>query len=127
MMNIIRVDHSKENPYLQVCRKTIRDKKLDLQAKGLLVFLLDKPDDWRVRPDALAKELGLCEKTIYTIINRLIKADYVHREVQRRKVDGKYQSGSIIVVFEDKEYHREWADQQRFTKDVRIDGQEVPY
>lgn len=114
--NIIRVDHSRENPYLQVCRKTIRDPALDLQAKGLLVFLLDKPNDWRVRPEAIAKELKVGRDTIYRILNRLIAAGYIYREYVRRRVDGKFQTGSFIIVFEDKDQKREWADQQQFKR-----------
>ena len=110
---IIRAaDHSEKD--LQICRKTIRDPKLDLQGKGLLIFLLDKPNDWRIRPDALAKELGMGVATIYRIINRLIKVGYVHREILKREKDGTFSTGCIYIVFEDREYRREWADQQQF-------------
>ncbi|MBA7562532.1 hypothetical protein ES708_04184 [subsurface metagenome] len=114
--NIITVDHSKENPFLMLCRKTIRDIDLDLQAKGLLIFLLDKPYNWRVRPDALAKELGLGKTTICKIMNRLIGAGYIHREVIKRRKDGKFKTGSIYTVFEDKEYRREWIDRSEFER-----------
>lgn len=116
MENIIKVDHSRENPYLMVCRKTVRDAGLDLQAKGLLVFLLDKPVDWKVRPDALAKELEVGQATIYRVLNRLIAAGYVHRELVRRKRDGRFQTGAIYVVFEDKDYRREWLDRSEFER-----------
>jgi len=120
--NIITVDHSKENPYLMICRKTIKDVDLDLQAKGLLVFLLDKPKDWRVRPDDLAKELKIGEATIYRILNRLIKAGYVHRELIKRTRDGKFQTGAIYTIFEDKDNKREWLDKSEFERASKSDG-----
>jgi len=126
--NIIRVDHSRENPYLQVCRKTIRDPDLDLQALGLLTFLLDKPDDWRVRPEAIAKERKVARATIYRILMRLIRAGYVHREIIKRTKDGRFQTGSIMTIFEDKTYRREWEDSQKFRRvDSRLHGEEVPF
>ena len=126
MANIIRVDHTRENPYLQVCRKTIRDKELDLQAKGLLLYVLAKPDDWRIRATALAGELQISRETVIRIVNRLIKYGYVHREIiKRRAPDGKYQTGAIYTIFEDKEYRREWLDRRRF-KPVS-DDDDVPF
>jgi Fe2+ or Zn2+ uptake regulation protein len=128
MQSIIRVDHSKENPFLLVCRKTVRDMKLDLQAKGLLVFLLDKPDNWRIRPEAMAKELNVGVATVYRILDRLITSGYVHREVIRRNKNGTYQCGALYTVFEDKNERQEWADRQKFSeKDVRLNGVTVPF
>ena len=114
--NIIRVDHSKENPYLQLSRKTIRDVSIDLQAKGLLIYLLDKPNNWRIRPLALAKELNIGKDIVYRILNRLIAAGYIHRNVIKRNHEGRFQSGAIYIVFEQKDERREWADRCEFDK-----------
>ena len=133
---IIRVDHSRENPFLQLSRKTVRDRGLTWEELGFLAFLLDKPSNWRVRPEEIAKERGISRATVYNLLNKLIAKGYVHREVIRRKANGRFESGSITIVFEDKEYRREWADRQRFQtsgeiEDARfrttLDGQEVPF
>ena len=127
--NIIRVDHSKENPYLQVSKKTIRDVDLDLQSKGLLIFLLAKPDNWRIRPDALAKELGIGKTTVCYILNRLIKAGYVHRTLVKRNDKGRFQIGALYIVFEQKDERREWADKCEFdrAKDREFNEYDVPF
>lgn len=129
MTSIIRVKHNRENPYLQVCRKTIRDINLDLQAKGFLVFLLDKPSDWKIRPLALAEELEIGETTVYRILNRLIAAGYVYRELIKRNKDGKFQTGAIYVVFEDKDSRQEWEDKSEFEKasSRRYDYSGIPF
>jgi predicted transcriptional regulator len=94
----------------------------------LLVFLLDKPDNWRIRPEAMAKELNVGVATVYRILDRLITSGYVHREVIRRNKNGTYQCGALYTVFEDKNERQEWADRQKFSeKDVRLNGVTVPF
>jgi len=137
METIVRVDHSRENPFLQLSRKTIRDKSLSFDELGFLTYLLDKPGDWHFRADQIAKERGIGKDVIYRLLNRLIAKGFAHREVQRRKkADGRFEAGSFVIVFEDREYRREWADRKRFQtsgeiEDARarvlVGGQEVPF
>jgi DNA-binding MarR family transcriptional regulator len=97
MMAVIRVQHDHEKPFVQVSRELLQDTTIDLQAKGLLVFMLDKPDDWSVRPHELAKELRISAPTIYRIIAKLIEAHYVQRtDIQRRKPDGTFEQGESL-------------------------------
>ena len=103
MRSIIRVQHDKDRPYLQVSKETLRDNEVSFEARGFLCFLLAKPDDWRIRPEQLAEECGLHRTTIFRLLNRLIEADYVKRdEIRRRRADGKFECGSLYTVFEDR-------------------------
>ena len=103
MQSIIRVEHSKDRPYLTVSTETVRDHGVSFAARGFLMFLLAKPDDWRIRPKQLAEECGVHFTTVYDLLNKLIEAGYVSREtIVRRKVDGTFDSGSVYTVYEDK-------------------------
>ncbi len=102
-MAIIRVRHDREKPFVQVSRELLQDTTIDLQAKGLLVFMLDKPDAWNVRPRELARELKVSKNTVYRILEKLISARYVVRtDIRRRKPDGRIEQASIYDVRESK-------------------------
>lgn len=51
-MSIIRV--AKRSRWTAVSRETINDEKLSFRARGILHWLLDKPDDWECRATAIA-------------------------------------------------------------------------
>jgi predicted transcriptional regulator len=82
----------------------------------LLAFLLGKPDDWRIRPEALVEELCVSRASIYRNLERMIKAGYLYREILRSKVNGRFVTGTIYIVFEDKEHRQEWLDKSHFSE-----------
>jgi hypothetical protein len=47
---IVRIA-KRDQPFAQIDKRTLCDKNLSLEAKGLLSYLLSKPDDWQVRLD----------------------------------------------------------------------------
>jgi DNA-binding MarR family transcriptional regulator len=119
--SIIRVVH-KEKPFLMIDKATIADLKPDLQALGLLVVILAKADDWQVRPEELARELGVTARSVYRIISRLIDARYIVRiDETRRKEDGRFDRRTCYTVYED----RSMAPKPM--QDTRISGREVPF
>lgn len=76
-----------DDPFTRVPNVTINDQQLDLKARGLLVFMLSKPDGWTFRERALAEQTGVSREQIRTALARLTDAGYVRRV--RRIVDGK--------------------------------------
>ncbi len=46
--NIIRVQKDKSNPYVVINKTFLNDTNLSFKAKGLLSYLLSKPDNWTV-------------------------------------------------------------------------------
>jgi len=55
MMNILRAEHSAQYPYVMMSKETANNGSLSLAARGLLAWLLDKPDSWEIDPDAIAR------------------------------------------------------------------------
>ena len=45
---IFRVVKNKENPYAQIDRRVIENTDLSFKARGILIYLLSKPDGWEV-------------------------------------------------------------------------------
>ena len=104
----------------------LKDRAIDIQSKGFLTYLLSKPDDWKIRPGKLAEEIKEGRSTVYRILKKLIDAKYIHREIFKRrdKETGRFQTGTMYVVFESKEYRQEWVDKRRFI-DERSKGNTV--
>jgi DNA-binding Lrp family transcriptional regulator len=87
-MPISRLAHYRaDDPYTRIPNTAVRDQRLDLKARGLLLVMLSKPDGWRFTERNLASECGVSRDQIRTAIERLVETGYVVRE--RIVVDGR--------------------------------------
>lgn len=77
----IRTRHGKENPYFLMARATAQDDSLSWEARGVLSYLLSKPDDWQIRVSDLQQKCG--RDKVYTILSELEAARYLTREQQQ--------------------------------------------
>jgi hypothetical protein len=90
-MSIIRSERPESNFYI-LDKAISENKSLSWAARGLLIFLLGKPNAWKVSVANLTNETGLSEKKtgrdgIYTILNELVNVGYITRA--RARNDGK--------------------------------------
>jgi len=53
---VFRHIHNKENPYVVISKEGLEDKRLSWKARGILSYLLGKPDTWKVIMEHLKKE-----------------------------------------------------------------------
>lgn len=99
-MSTIRVA-KRENPYITIDKYAIdNDARISWQAKGLLTYLIGKPNDWVVRIGDLVKRSRNGEDAVRAIMNELIAAGYIERE-QSRASDGSGKFAEIShVVYE---------------------------
>lgn len=67
----------------------IEDKKLKLDGKGFLLYMLHKPDDWHFSFSNFEKDLGIGEKAIRRLIKMLEDLKYLKR-VELRDKTGKF-------------------------------------
>lgn len=76
-MSVVRIVHNRENPYVQLNKKTLWDTRLSLQAVGLWARCMSRPEDWIFRTAELAKACGLNIETLRRYLNELTETNYV--------------------------------------------------
>ena len=93
---IVRIA-KRDQPFAQIDKRTLSDKTLSLEAKGLAAYLLSKPDDWQVRfDDMLGQALGNVH-AVRRALRELRARGYAHLTHPRRS--GKA-CGSEWIVHE---------------------------
>jgi len=74
-----------DDPFTRVPNDAIEDERLDLRSRGLLVFMLSKPDGWTFRERSLAKQAGVGRDQVRSAMQKLIEAGYVRRRWEARE------------------------------------------
>jgi hypothetical protein len=98
-MPIYRIPKTEDHPYSLVNNNLLSDPDISLKAKGLLCYLLSKPDDWEVYQNQLS-EVGPDGRTsIRTAMDELREAGYLHR-MSLRDEKGQF-SETLYLVFEE--------------------------
>ncbi len=98
-MSIVRVEHSKENPYVVLNKKALEDKSISWAAKGLWSYLLSRPDNWKVSVTQLSSIYngkGGKEKAIYSLLKELIAQGYCAKEIKRAD-KGHYEKVEYVI------------------------------
>lgn len=78
-IRIVRSQH--DSKYFAVSRDTAQDKRLSWEARGILLYLLSKPDDWELQPLDLAQGCGI--NKVYKLLKELDRAGYIQKSVER--------------------------------------------
>jgi hypothetical protein len=102
---IIRTRKNRENPYVMVDKYGINDERLSLKAKGLLVTLLSRPDDWQFYMSELAKTCKDGIDSVRSALNELRKYGYVSMERVRNE-KGQLKHTEYVV------YERPFEEQE---------------
>lgn len=79
----------RQRPYLNVPSATIRDGRVSFRARGILAYLLDKPDGWRVRALSIATDGTEGRDAIQTALRELAAAGYI-RTTRAQSTDGRW-------------------------------------
>lgn len=93
-MSIIRV--SKRERFTVVEKTMTEDPSLSWQAKGMLTYLLGKPDGWKVQASDLTAKSTNGRDANYAILKELIDAGYIDR-IQARDENGRVKGYEYIV------------------------------
>ncbi len=96
--SIVRVSKNKDNPYVMMNKEFLSDSKLSWRAKGMLSYLLSKPDNWQVNPNDLIKKSKDGRDAVYACLNELIEFGYIQRNKIRN--DKGHFSHIEYLVFE---------------------------
>lgn len=92
-MTTIRVE--RRDRFTTVDRDTVNDASLSFRARGLLVWLLDKPDGWRVRADAIAVATTEGRDAVRSALNELEAAGYLTRTKCRDR-SGRFRTETVV-------------------------------
>jgi len=80
-----------------VANSVFNDELLSWEARGLMGYLLSKPDDWQVRLHDLLKRGPAGEHKIRRVLRELSEAGYLRRE-RIQRVDGTF--GWVTTIYE---------------------------
>lgn len=93
--------HNKENPYALVSKECLDDNRLSWRARGLLAYLLGKPDTWEVISEHLKKQASDGARSLRSGLFELQFFGYLEKFVEKDK--GKFkQFGYNIYEFSKK-------------------------
>lgn len=94
---IVRVS-KRENPYVTLDKFFLSDDRLSWKAKGLLSYLLSKPDNWEIYVSDLLKRATDGRDSIYAGLKELEKAGYLRRN-RKHNENGRF-DGYEYVIYE---------------------------
>jgi len=93
-VSIIRSPRLESN-FSVVSNSVIRDSRLSYRARGVLLEILSRPDNWRVSGDSLARNGKEGRDAILTALKELREAGYI-RMVKQRLADGTFETNNYV-------------------------------
>lgn len=95
-MTTIRVNRRQR--FTVVDREAINDERLSFRARGILFWLLDKPDDWRCNSDDIAAACIEGRDAVRTALRELQALDYIVRRREQDRETGQWRT--VTDVYE---------------------------
>ena len=93
-MSIIRSPRVESN-FSVISNAVIRDSRLSYRARGILLEVLSRPDNWRVSADSLARSGNEGRHAILTALKELRETGYMKTE-KRQNEQGRFETVSIV-------------------------------
>lgn len=88
----------KRERFAQIDRGVINDRSISFRAKGILTWIMDKPDDWRFTSETLTEVSTEGRDAIRAALRELEGAGYMRLERVQNPETGRWQS--VRSVFE---------------------------
>ena len=102
-MSTFRQVRDKENPYVMINKHFIHDETISFKAKGILLYIFSRPDDWQIYETEIVKHAKDSRSSVRSGVAELLAAGYMFREKNREK--GKFK-GYDYEVYETPQIHR---------------------
>lgn len=96
MTNVVRVEKNADHPYTMISKVVTEDETLSWEARGMLTYLLGKPDGWVVRMTDLQGASPAGRDKTRRILQELEEHKYVRRQKLRDEATGTYYWQSTI-------------------------------
>jgi len=78
----------KDDSYLSISTSWIQDKNLSPKAKGILIYLLSLPDNFKINIDELCQRLNIGHAYLHSGMDEIVKYGYAIRTRQKYDEDG---------------------------------------
>jgi hypothetical protein len=117
--NTIIRTNKRENPYVMIDKCGLNDERLSWKAKGLLAYLLSKPDDWQIYESDLIKRAKDGRDAVRTALRELEKYGYMSRR-QMRSEGGSFGQMEYVI------YERPITEELDTDDGKPVDGEKVP-
>lgn len=88
-------NHKRVNPFVQIDKNILSDKKISWKAKGILAYLLSKPDNWVTYMTDIQKQSKDGRDSVSSGVKELLDAGYLERRRLREK--GRFKGWEYIV------------------------------
>jgi hypothetical protein len=98
-----------ERDYTIIDNSLLRDKRLSLQARGLMSYLLSNKETWQISFQKIQQETGVKRGQLESIIKELQALNYL--KVERTTIKGKYKV--IYTVYEEPYVEKSFLEQLR--------------
>lgn len=95
-MSESRIKSGRKQRFTVLYKSAIEDKRLPLDARGLLAIMVGLPDGWQYSVKGLAAYVGVSKDTIRRLLEKLEKVGYLTRE-QTHDANGHF-SGNVYVL-----------------------------
>jgi hypothetical protein len=89
---IFRAAKNKDNPYVMIDRRPIDNKNLSFKAKGILTYLLSRPDGWEVNLVDLANRSTDGLASIKSGVKELKEAGHLKHAGTRNVLNGHFET-----------------------------------
>ena len=94
-----RIRSGRRKHFTVLYKSAIEDKRLPLDARGLLAIMVGLPDGWQYSVKGLAAYVGVSKDTIRRLLGKLEKVGYLVRE-QSHDENGHF-SGNVYVLLDE--------------------------
>ncbi|UXS59864.1 DnaD domain protein [Staphylococcus ureilyticus] len=75
--------HKESGNFVTVHKDFIYDNKLSARSKGILLYLLSRPNDWQIYTSEVQKHMKDGVKSVNSAVNELISIGYIKRTLKR--------------------------------------------
>ena len=122
-MTTYRVKHNRSNPYVRLNKKFLESNSLSAKAKGILAYLLSRPDDWKICLKQLMTVFSDGEVSIRSGLKELKDAGYLVKAAIRDR-SGKI-TGWRTDVYETPQPQNKQTDKNGNVQHLRAANQPV--
>jgi len=97
--NIHRSPHDETTPYVCLNRAIAQDAKLSFAARGMMTYILSKPDDWNITLEDLTNNNPAGRDATRKVFYELIANGYLVPGTQQRKA-GRFTTATPHQCYE---------------------------